>query len=326
LIHEHGYRPNTAARALAGKHSHIIGLAIQQPYNHIATDPYFALLVQVLARACDERDYYFMLSPTLPQRPESYTRIIRGGHLDGLLVYYSRVDDSFIRHLEQEAVPFVLLGRHLTRADVPSVDSDNRLGARLVAEHLVGLGYRRIGAITGPTQAVSALDRRDAFLSVLAAAGLACPPGFVAEGDFTELSAQRCMERLLALSPRPEAVFAANDTMAVGAIRAARTAGLRVPDDVAVVGFDDMPFAALLEPPLTTVRQSAEQMGATAVAMLLDLVNQAGDAAVGWPRAQVMLPIELVVRASCGAQSRSAGVSRAEASEPAALKAQGGDA
>jgi len=300
-VREQGFQPNTAARALAGRRSHIIGLAVQRPFNTVSSDPFFAALVQVITQACEERDYYLMLSLTSSQQPTSYTKMIRGGHLDGLLIFYSCVDDSLVRALEAEGLPFVLMGRHLTRDDVPSVDMDNVQGAHLAVLHLAQLGRRRIATVTGPLFTVSALDRRSGFLEEVASLGLECPPEYVVEGDYSEVGGYWAMANLLHTRPAPDAAFVANDAMAAGAIRAIREAGLRVPDDIAIVGFDDTPYASMVQPALTTIRQSADQMGRTTVAMLLDIVAHRNGSAMKDLSRKIVLPVELVIRESCGA-------------------------
>lgn len=306
VMRELDFHPNTAARALAGRRSYIIGLVIQRPFGTLSPDPYFSMLLGVIAAACEERGYYLMLSLMPFNTPDTYGKIVRGGHLDGLIVYYSTTNDVFIDRLYRDKLPFVLIGRHLTRNDIYHVDVDNVNGAAQVAHHLAALGYMHIATITGPSYAVSGVDRREGFITGLHECGLDCPPEFVQEGDYTELGGYQAMVRLLAMPTRPQAVFAANDTMAVGAIRAICSAGLRVPEDIAIVGFDDMPFAATFAPPLTTVRQSANDMGKTAVTILLDQLlsdhARSGGTAIPW---QKVLPVELIVRESCGSAKRS---------------------
>jgi len=174
------------------------------------------------------------------------------------------------------------------------VDVDNQSGAREAVAYLFRQGYRRVGTITGPWNMIAGADRRDGYAAALRDHGVAMDPELMAEGDFTEAGGYLAMQRLL---PRqPEAVFAASDMMAVGALRAMREAGLRVPDDVALVGFDDMPFSGQLDPPLTTVRQPIHRTGVVAVQMLIDLIERPDSQ----PR-RIILSTELVVRASCGA-------------------------
>ena len=143
----------------------------------------------------------------------------------------------------------VLVGRLPAHADITTVDVDNVHGASMAVLHLAKLGYTRIATITGPANMVAALDRREGFLRGMRAMGIEIPAGYMQTGDWSEWSGTQAMERLLRLSPRPDAVFVASDNMAIGALKAMRSAGLRVPEDVALVGFDDIPLAATTEPP-----------------------------------------------------------------------------
>jgi len=177
------------------------------------------------------------------------------------------------------------------------VDADNIGGAREAVTHLLRLGRTRVATITGPQNMIAGADRLAGYLAALRDRAMVSEPGLIAEGDFTEAGGYRAMQQLL--PHRPDAVFAASDMMAVGALRALREAGLRVSEDVAIVGFDDLPQAARTEPPLTTVRQPTYRLGTTTVDALLDLIEYPDSS----PR-RIVLPTELVVRASCGSDLR----------------------
>jgi DNA-binding LacI/PurR family transcriptional regulator len=168
----------------------------------------------------------------------------------------------------------------------------------MAVEHLLRLGHERVATITGPLNMCAGQDRLEGYRQALAARGIPVDEDLIAEGDFTEGGGRAAMRRLL--PHRPTAVFAASDMMAVGAIKVLREAGLRVPEDVAVVGFDDIPLASMVEPPLTTVRQPIEQLGSMAVELLVSLMENPGEETVH----RVVLPTELVIRASCGVRSR----------------------
>ncbi len=304
IIHQTDFHPNVAARTLASRRSHIIGLVMIQPYNVVTSEPFSAELVQHIAATCEETGYHLMLSLVSTSKPNTYGQIVRGGYLDGLIVYYACTDDSFVSRLQREKVPFVLIG-HSPQADgIFTADMDNSTGAEAMARHLAGLGYTRIATVTGPAFAMSSRDRLEGFLKGLQACGLECPDRYIQEGDFTEGSAFLAMQHLLSQDPQPEAVFVANDTMAVGAIRAARMAHLRVPEDIAITGFDDTPMAQISEPPLTTVHQSSELLGRKAVEMLIGQLEP--DRREGVVKQNVVLPVDLVVRESCGARLRLA--------------------
>lgn len=228
---------------------------------------------------------------------ERVTRYLAGGHVDGVLAFSLHTDDELPSIIRRFRVPTVYGGRpeHAARGQdapqVPYVDCDNRGGAREAVRHLVSLGRRRIAHIAGPRDQVSALDRIDGYRDVLPDAG----GDFVVDGDFTTEGGARAMAELLDARPDVDAVFVSNDLMASGALRVLRERGLRVPEDVAVVGFDDMTSVAeATDPPLTTVRQDVEGMGRLMVRLLMERLNSDTGA---WP-GSVVTPTELVRRAS----------------------------
>ena len=321
FIKAYDFHPNTAARALAGRRSRVIGLVIPQALNTIFADPYFPTLIQGSAAACDDRGYYLMLSLVLRQSDDTFRWLIRTRHMDGLIVASALTDDSFVAGLLDEHFPFVLIGRKPERGDIITIDADNLHGASMAAQHLAQIGYARIATITGPTNMVAALDRREGFLCGLQAMGIETPAAYIQVGDWSEASGTQGMERLLRATPPPEAVFVASDGMAIGALKAIRAAGLKVPADIALMGFDDIPSAATTEPPLTTVHQPIEQLGHLAAATLIDLLETAPAAANGARAQHIVLPTELVIRRSCGQALRGAAEQRSAASN---LSGEGG--
>lgn len=306
IIREHDFYPNTAARALASRRSHIIGLMIPQALHTVFSDPYFPTLIQGIAAASEQRGYYLMLSLMLRQSDDTFGRLIGAGHMDGLIVASALTEDHFVQRLLDENFPFVLIGRSPNHAEITTIDADNVRGASMAAQYLARLGYARIATITGPLNMNAAIDRREGFLLGLRALGIDVPAAYIQEGDWSEWSGTQAMERLLRTQPPPEAVFAASDIMAIGAYKTIRTAGLRVPEDIALVGFDDVPMASAVEPPLTTVRQPIERLGHLAASTLIDRL-QMDPARQNLVSVQhIVLPTELVVRASCGQALRFA--------------------
>jgi LacI family transcriptional regulator len=304
VIKAHNFHPNSAARTLAGRRSQVIGLVVPQTFTTDFAAPYFSLLVQGSATACDARGYFLMLSLVLGRSDDTLRWLLRSRRLDGVIVASGVLEDPFVTRLLEERYPFVLIGRGADRTSLISIDADHAHGAALVARHLAQLGYARIATITGPLQAVAALDRRNAFLNTLRLLGITTRAEYVQEGDWTEASGAQAMVRLLQAAPPPEAVFVASDGMAIGALKAIRAAGLRVPEDIALVGFDDIPLAAAVEPPLTTVYQPIGQLGFLAATTLIDLLETASFETGGNGARRIVLPTELVVRASCGHRLR----------------------
>lgn len=291
------YQPHIAARGLASGRTRVLGLVIPQGVGRLFSDPYFSILIQGIAAACNRNDYSVMLWLAEPEfERRMIHQVIYGGLIDGVIVSSMLIDDPIVQSLAESDRPFVLVGRYPTLADVAYVDTDNVVGARTAVEHLLAAGRRRIAAITGPLGMIAGADRRDGYVAALEAAGRAVDPRLIVESDFTEDGGYAAMKKLLA--HRPDAVFAASDTMAIGALRALRDARRRVPEDVALIGFDDIAAAERTDPPLTTVRQTIDQLGAAAVQLLLAQIDRPHE-----PRKRVLLPPALVVRASCGAQA-----------------------
>ena len=311
IIRANDFSPNPAARALAGRRSRVIGLVIPQALNAIFVDPYFPTLIQGSAAACDDRGYYLMLSLALRQADDTFRWLIQARHMDGLIIASALAEDTFVTRLQDEHFPLVLIGRRHELANISTIDADNVRGASMAAQHLAQLGYRRIATITGPLTMVAAIDRREGFLCGLHALGIEVPAEYIQGGDWSEASGTQAMERLLRVTPPPEAVFVASDSMALGALKAIRAAGLDVPADVALVGFDDIPLAATTEPPLTTVHQPIEQLGYLAAATLIDRLQTAPANKDGAGAQRIVLPTELVVRASCGQARHRAAILQA---------------
>lgn len=289
------YHPNMAARSLASNRKNILGLVIPTGVSALFTDPYFPLLIRGVTTASSAQNYSVMLWLAEPEYERRTIRqVLYNGFVAGIVISSMLLDDPLVEALVEADFPFVSVGRHPNNPNVSYVDVDNRKSAQDIVTHLLRLGYQRIAHISGPLNIVSGLDRQEGYLAALRSRGVAVDPQLLVEGDFTEDGAALAMQRLLPRSPR--AVFAASDMMAVGALRAIQAAGLRVPDDIAVVGFDDIPFAERLTPSLTTMRQPIHQMGEVAVKTLLDLLEHPD---MG-PQ-HVILPTQLMIRESCGA-------------------------
>jgi LacI family transcriptional regulator len=296
-IRDSGYRPHAVARSLVTNRTHIIGIVIPEAVTTVFSDPFFPLLLRGATEVCNAHDYQLLLSLfTAPaQQEEMCQRVLRSGYVDGVIVASAVVDDPLIPSMLRDGVQLVSIGRHPT-AQVHYVDGDNTGGARMAVEHLIRLGHRRIGTITGRLGMTAGQDRLEGYRQALQAHGIAVEDDLIAEGDFSEGSGVVGMQQLL--SAFPTAIFVASDSMAIGALRALREVGKRVPQDIALVGYDDIPVAALIEPGLTTVRQPIERMGSMAAELLLNMLDEPTDEET--PAHRIILPTELVIRASCG--------------------------
>ncbi|MFI8500877.1 LacI family DNA-binding transcriptional regulator [Streptomyces sp. NPDC085524] len=299
-VRDLGYVPNPAARTLVTRRTGAVAVIIAEPETRIFSDPFFSRQVRGIAKELTAQDTQLVL--LLVEDRGDYERIERylaGGHVDGALAFSLHTDDPLPGITRRIGMPTVYGGRPgwtggcAGAEEVSYVDADNRGGAREAVRHLVAQGRRRIAHIAGPLDQTSAADRLSGYRDVLPAAD----PALVAEGDFTVVGGARAMAGLLDRCPDVDAVFAANDLMATGALRVLRERGLEVPARVAVVGFDDAePVAESSDPPLTTVRQDIEGMGRLMARMLLEtLGGEPGEHAA--PRS-VVTATSLVRRAS----------------------------
>lgn len=298
-VEELGYVPNHAARTLVTRRTGAVAVIIAEPEIRIFSDPFFSQQIRGISRELTAQDTQLVL--LLLEGPGDYDRIGRylaGGHVDGALAFSLHTDDPIPAITRQAGMPTVYGGRPTWSSAaehraVPYVDADNRGGAREAVRYLWDLGRRRIAHIAGPPDQSSATDRLDGYRDVLPD----MDPALVATGEFTAESGARAMVELLEHRPRPDAVFAANDLMASGALRVLRERGLAVPEDVALVGFDDMASVAeATDPPLTTVRQDIEGQGRLMARLLLDGLDR-DRTGTGVPES-VVTPTTLVRRAS----------------------------
>lgn len=295
VIQRTGYAPNVAARSLVSGRTGVIGLVIPSRVHALFEDPYFGRLIQGVTAASNDlgKTLSLFLFQTEEEETALYPRVVTSRFLDGLIITATRMSDPLLARISQDEIPIVMVGRPDVEG-MSYVDADNHGGALLAATHLCSLGYERIGLIGAPTTTTAGVDRLNGFVEGLAMCGRALHPDLRIDGDFSETSGHHAMERLL--EQQPDAVFAASDTMAIGALRALRERGVRVPQDVAVMGFDGLTASETTVPGLTTIRQPVTETGSHAVRMLDDLVSGATPS----PQVKVM-PVELVVRDSCGA-------------------------
>lgn len=298
IIKEYNYTPHAAARSLAGSRTEIIGLLIPRTAGVIFADPFFGCMIQSVTETCSSLGYYLMLSMITAEMEEHfYNRTLRSRHFDGVILLSSDVDDPLLPLLIKDQMPFVLIGSHPYFQSLTCVDADNREAARHATAHLLGLGHRRIGTIAGPLQMESAIARRDGYKRAMLEAGIPIAPELIISSDYTQEGGYQAARMLLRLANRPTAIFVASDTMALGVLRACHEQDLRIPQDIALVGFDDLPAAQYTHPRLTTVHQPIAEMGASAVRLLIDRIKN--------PRLehrQVRLATRLIIRESCGAQ------------------------
>lgn len=297
-IDELGYVPNQAARSLVTRRTDAVALVVAEPDPRVFADPFFSGIVRGVSQELMQAGVQLVLlmAQSVPDL-DRIERYLRAAPLDGVLLVSEHAShDPIPRAMVAAGVPVVIGGRPLQPGlDVPWVDNDNLGGARLAAEHLRDRGRRVLGTVAGPADMSAGTDRLAGFQ---AGAGPLLDAHHVEHGDFTQEGGERAAARLLERVPDLDGLFVASDLMALGALRALRRAGRTVPDDVAVVGFDDIPLAAAAEPPLTTVRQSTALQGRTMARLLLARARPEPAAPDVAGVDHVVLPVELVVRAS----------------------------
>jgi LacI family transcriptional regulator len=312
VIEEHHYVPSMSAAGLAGKRSRLIGMLVP-----VFTWPFLADLVQGISEVLRQTPYELVLytyndEDLSRDRSEVINRLLATQLTAGLLAVYPGHLAAQLTALSEEGVPVVVIDDQQVHT-VPWVCADNVDGARSVVRHLVELGHRRIAHLQGPHEYLASHDRHAGYLSALAEASIQPDPALILEGDFLAPTGySRALELFdLPSERRPTAIFAATDQMAYGVLRAAKERGLAVPQDLAVVGFDDDAPSAHVSPPLTTVRQPLHDMGREGVKLLLERFVEAEDVYHDMRRLlaattrntpkRIVLPTSLIVRSSCGA-------------------------
>lgn len=285
------YVPNRAARSLASRRTQAIALVVPESTSRVFNDPFFATLVQGVGLALSTTEYTLSMLIESETGGEKTRRYLLGGNVDGALVASHHTGDHSYANVSR-SLPVVFGGRPLDASEsvTHTVDVDNTHGAELATQHLLDRGRRRIATIAGPQDMPPGVDRRRGWQTTLERAGL--PADMVEYGDFSPASGAIAMRRLLERHPDLDAVFAANDQMAIGAYSAIADAGRTVPADVAVVGFDDDRYASTSMPPLTTVHQPSLEMGAEMARTLVRLI-EGSDVAQS-----TLLPTSLVIRQS----------------------------
>ncbi|MFI9645982.1 LacI family DNA-binding transcriptional regulator [Streptomyces sp. NPDC052040] len=299
-VAELGYVPNTAARALAANRTDAIALVVPEPETRFFAEPYFSdMLKGVGAQLADTEMQLLLIFAGSDRERRRLAQYLAAHRVDGVLLVSVHADDPLPDLLAQLEIPAVISGPRSEHEALPSVDSDNYGGGRSAVEHLIARGRTHIATITGRLDVYGAQRRADGYRDALRDAGRAVDEALIAAGDFTEEGGRRAMTELLARRPALDAVFAESDVMAAGARQVLREAGRRIPDDVALVGFDDSAIARHMDPPLTSVRQPIEEMGRAMIDLLLEEIadRRPTPSRLLKPR-QLVLPTELVERAS----------------------------
>lgn len=290
------YAPNSAARSLSMRRTQTLGVLLPDLHGE-----FFSEVIRGLDQAVQRHHRHLLVSSSHNDREEVAAALrVMHGRVDGLILMTPDVDAETIVAELPASLPVVLLNCAVRDDRFDTIAIDNHGGAYAMTRHLLGGGHRRIATIRGAERNHDAEERLRGWAEALAAAGVEPRDGWVQPGDFSDRAGHAAARAILALHPRPSAILAANDAMAIGALSAVREAGLRVPDDMAVVGFDDVPIARYVHPPLTTVHVGIADLGARAADTLLAALAAGPAHRPG----HVVLPTSLVVRGSCGCRDR----------------------
>lgn len=288
-----GYVPNTIGLSLRFKRTKTIALVLTD-----ITNPFFTTIARGVEDVASDRGFTVILCNTDESESEQarYLNSLHQRRVDGVLLVPAASAPAAVQWLQKRGMPAVLIDRRVPGIRVDVVRCDSEGGAHDVTQHLIGLGHRNIAVLTGPAQVSTAGDRVQGFLRAHREAGLDTNPALIMHGQYTLAGGAGMMAQALQVRPRPTAVFAANNFIAIGAYRALRDAGLSVPDDMSLVAFDDLPAALMLDPFLTVAAQPAYEMGRLATELLLERL--AGTTPFE-PR-EILLPTTLVIRRSSG--------------------------
>ncbi|MDQ0217425.1 LacI family transcriptional regulator [Peribacillus cavernae] len=288
-IQKLNYQPNILARQLRRLETKTILVIVPD-----ITNTFFSNILRGIESVANKNGYQVLLADAHNnvERESNFLDILYQKKADGMILLTARIDQNVIGEISKE-YPVVLACEYFEGSQIPTVSIDNISSARKATDHLIGLGHKRIGFISGPLGGVLGRDRLKGFQQAMAQQNLAVPPFLVQEGDFSYESGYNLMLKILTLDLPPTAVFAANDEMAIGAIKAIKSKGLRVPEDLSVIGFDDIKIASIFEPALTTIAQPTFEIGLKAMELLIKLINK--DSIT---KNQYMLEDKLVIRDS----------------------------
>jgi DNA-binding LacI/PurR family transcriptional regulator len=290
-----GYIPDASAQALATRRAMAVGLVMTRSPHHIASDTFLPQILGGLLEVVKQHNLHLLIESVEPAHQDRvYLELARAKHIDGMILLTPRVDDTALRRLEEIETHTVVMGK-LAGSNLYSVDVDNQLAARKATQYLIDLGHTQIACIANaPASFSSAYERVLGFKDALNASGIKLEKGMIRYADFDPQSGFDCMKSLLTSGKKFTAVFVASDNVAIGAKSALREAGLRIPKDVSMMGFDDIPWAQYSDPPLTTIRLPAQKLATEACLLLMELMKGSEP-----EERNLVLDTELVVRKSC---------------------------
>jgi len=293
---EMGYVPDATAQALASRRTQAIGLVLTRSQHHIATDAFLPKIISGLLTTAKKQNIRIMIDWVEPDHQEqAYFELARAKRIDGMILSTPRLDDKALRSLENVDIPTVLMG-FIAESSLPYVDVDNTKAAEKATSYLLELGHKEIAFISNAHPEYTASpDRVNGYKKALTNAGIPVNEKLIRYADFDPESGYQSMKSLLNSGEKFTAAFVASDNVAIGAKSAVREAGLHVPDNISLIGFDDIPWAKYSDPPLTTIQLPAEALAQSACTLLLELIQDGHQQ----KQNQVILDTELIIRKSC---------------------------
>jgi len=298
VVEKYNYKPNSLARSLATNSTHEIAVLVTQSGDEALGNAFWMQIHKGIYEECKKRGYFVSLSYVSDEKKdELHEFILNERRQDGYILLTQEVTDLVGKVLFDENIPIVLVGHVPKKKSVSSVDVDNFKGGKLATEHLIGLGHKKIGIMLGSLDMKESIDRLNGYKEAHADAGLEVFTEYIRPADYQFRAGYNSMQKWLDAGSDLTAVFCASDTIAMGAILAARNNGMRVPEDIAIVGFDDLSFAEFTSPPLTTIQQPIFEKGEKAAEMLINEIE-----ADNSKPEKVNLEPKLIVRESCGAK------------------------
>lgn len=297
IMDELGYHPNKLAQSLVSRSSNTVGIVLPRPADELFLNFFFPELIRGIVYGATKSGYDTMMTAAISdsEEVEVMARLIRSRRVDGILLLRSRKQDPTVAFLQAEGFPYVLIGRSSDFDSVPSVDTDNIQAGYDVTRHLISQGHHRIGFINGPYNLTVTEDRFSGFRQAMNEAGFAIRPDWIVESEFLQESGYRAMSFLMGLPERPTALVVIDDVVAFGVMRGLSELGYRVPDDISLAGFNNIPLSETASPPLTSVDIGIYQLGYTAVHQLLSILSSPSPQQ---PPSRIIIPHRLIVRES----------------------------
>lgn len=291
---ELGYHPNAIARSLVNRSTSTIGIVMPQSPQKAFLNPFFPLALSGISAAAHEADYCMLLSTgsSEEEQEESIKSIIMGGRVDGVILMYSVIDNGILEIVKEMRIPAIIIGKPIETDGILYVDNDNVDASCKVTKRLIEKGHKKIAFISGPFKFVVSLDRLDGYRSALIQNGLEFDKNYIIEGEFSRDSGFESMEKLLSLKERPTALVLTDDVMAFGAIDAIKQARLRIPEDIEMVSFNNVPLAELCSPSLTSVDIDAYSLGYESSKLVIQKIKGKAE------KNKVIVPTHIVYRDS----------------------------